>query len=375
MIINNIGADFVELKKFIATNMAEAMIKVKNELGSDAIILQTRRVKRGGFLGIGSKVYIEVTAMNEDKQNVPKPSQSRMTIANESSLQLKNELSDIKLALKSVNEKLSSVRRSGNFPEPFEHIHTKLIESGLSFSEATSIVEKTSQSMTPLEARDDEKISRALKMHFYGMVKTQRVAFSVPQKIIFVGPTGVGKTTTLAKIAAMLRIKEKLPLSILTLDTYRIAAAQQLKTYADIMHIPFKVIYTPQEAEEVSSSTNESLILMDTAGRSQKDAMKIEEISAYVRAIKPEMVFLTIDATKKRSDVEDVISHFMSIAPTHIIITKIDETSSLLGIMTSLANSKIPLSFVTNGQNVPEDIMYADELDISTLIVKEVLDK
>lgn len=365
----------MELKKFIASNMAEAIIKVKNELGSDAVILQTRRVKRGGFLGIGSKVYIEVTAMSDEHKNESGSSQLHTVIANESSLQLKAELSDIKQTLKSVSEKLSSVHTSGKFPEPFESIHTKLMELGLKFSEATSIVEKMSQSMTPLEARDDEKISKALKMHFYGIIKTQRVAFTVPQKIVFVGPTGVGKTTTLAKIAAMLRIKEKLPLTILTLDTYRIAAAQQLKTYADIMHMPFKVVYTPQEAEEVSSNTKESLILVDTAGRSQKDEMKIGEISAYVRAIKPEVVFLTIDATKKRSDVEDVISRFAGIAPTHIILTKIDETSSVLGIMTSLGASKIPLSFVTNGQNVPEDIMYADELDISTLIVEEVLAK
>ncbi len=365
----------MNLKRFIASNMAEAMIKVKNELGPDAVILQTRRVRRGGFLGIGSKVYIEVTAINEERNDGFKSASHQTDVLRESSLQLKTELSDIRRTLKNVSEKLSTLHTMGNFPEPFEHIYVRLIELGLRSSEADSIVNEISQSMTPIEAKDDDKIFKALKMHFYGIVKTQRIAFTVPQKIVFVGPTGVGKTTTLAKIAAMLKMKEKLPLTILTLDTYRIAAAQQLKTYADIMHMPFKVVYTPQEAEEISFNSGKNLMLVDTAGRSQKNEMKISEISAYVRAIKPEIIFLTIDATKKRTDVEDVISRFSAIAPTHIILTKIDETSSILGVMASLGSSKIPLSFVTNGQNVPEDIMYADELDISSLIVKEVLTK
>ncbi len=363
----------MKLEKILAANMAEAMIKVKNELGSDAIILQTRRVKRGGFLGIGAKIYVEVTAMQED---VKKPSvslQREQPIGQESTSQLKMELEDIKHTLKSVNDKLLSVHTSGRFPEPFEGIHSKLINSGLYQSEAASIVEGVAQNMTPIEARDKTRLSKALKVRFDDMVKTERVIFSASQKAIVVGPTGVGKTTTLAKIAAMMKMKEKIPLTIVTLDTYRIAAAQQLKTYADIMHIPFKVVYTPQEAEEISSSVKDNLIIVDTAGRSQKNELKITETFSYVRSIKPNLIFLVIDATKKRSDVEDVIEHFSLMSPTHVILTKLDETSSLVGILEALKNSGLPLSFVTNGQNVPEDIMYADEVNIPSLLVQEVL--
>ncbi len=363
----------MKLKKILAANMAEAMIKVKNELGDDAIILQTRRVRRGGFLGIGSKMYVEVTAMQEDTEKPFARLKDPQPLIQESASQLKVELEDIKHTLKSVNDKLLSVHTTGRFPEPFGSIHSKLIEDGLHPAEAASIIEKVTQNMTPIEAKDKTRLSKALKVHFDDMVKTEKVTFKISQKAILIGPTGVGKTTTLAKIAAMMKMKEKIPLTIVTLDTYRIAAAQQLKTYADIMHIPFKVVYTPQEAEEVSSNVKDNLIIVDTAGRSQKNELKITEIFSYVRSIKPDLIFLVIDATKKRSDVEDIIEHFSLMKPTHIILTKLDETSSLIGIMEALKNSGLPLSFVTNGQNVPEDIMYADEVSISSLIVKEVL--
>jgi len=363
----------VKLKKILATNMAEAMIKAKNELGDDAVILQTRRVKRGGFLGIGAKAYVEITVMQEDAEKAPKTYKSAQPLVRESISQLKAEMEDIRHTLKSVNDKLLSLHTSGRFPEPFGSIHSRLIEAGVYQSEAASIVEKVTQNMTPLEARDKMRLSKALKTNFDDMVKTERIDFNTLQKAILIGPTGVGKTTTLAKIAAMMKMKEKIPLTIVTLDTYRIAAAQQLKTYADIMHIPFKIVYTPQEAEEISSSIKDRFIIVDTAGRSQKNELKITETFSYVHSIKPNLIFLVIDATKKRSDVEDVIENFSLVKPTHVILTKLDETSSLVGIMEALKNSGLPLSFVTNGQNVPEDIMYADEINIPSLIVKELL--
>ncbi len=365
----------MELKKFLASNMAEAIIKVKNELGSDAMIIQTRRVRKGGFLGIGSKLYVEVTAFKEedDKSNHGKRVYQKAHDYEDAN-ELKSELHGIKSTLEIVNKKLSSTQINANFPEPFGSVYIKLIENGMKSNEASSIVEDISQEMSSMEARDKEKISSALRKRFENMIKTERIKFVPPGKIIFVGPTGVGKTTTLAKIAAMIKIKEKQPLSIVTLDTYRIAAAQQLKTYADIMHIPFKVVYTPEEGGEISSKIPDEILLVDTAGRSQKNELKITEITSYIQNIDPDTVFLVVDATKKRDNLEDVVKRFSVVNPTHFILTKLDETTSLLGVIKALSDFNIPLSFITNGQNVPDDIMYADEVDIPSLMVKEVLE-
>ncbi len=364
----------MKLKKFLASNMAEAMIKVKNELGVDAVILQTRKVRKGGFLGIGSKTYVEVTAFKEEEdKKVHKPKKVQIVENRDISRDLKMELNGIKSTLEVVKEKLSSAKIGGNFPQPFEDIYLKMIENGMKSSEAFKIVDDISKNMSSVEAQDEEKLSNALKKHFEGLVKFERVEFTPSKRIMLIGPTGVGKTTTLAKIAAMIKMRERRSLTIVTLDTYRIAAAQQLKTYADIMHIPFKVIYTPEEAVEFSSSVKDDVLLIDTAGRSQKDEMKITEISSYVQKIDPDIVFLVIDATKKRDDMEDVIKNFSMARPTHFILTKLDETSSILGVVKALSSSSLPVSFITNGQNVPDDIMYADDVDIPSLMIKEVL--
>ncbi len=362
----------MELKRFLASNMAEAMIKVKSELGSDAVILQTRKIRKGGFFGIGGKLYVEVTAFREDEDG-KKVYKSSPVSDNDISGALKDELKGIKEVLKGVNDKLSSVQVGKNFPKPFGDIYTKLVENGMKTKEASSMVEELSKKMTTEEASNREKLSLALKEKFRTMVKTERIDFENRRKIVLIGPTGVGKTTTLAKIAAMIRMKKKMPLMIVTLDTYRIAAAQQVKTYADIMRIPFKVVYTPDEARELFQSVSNTLVLVDTAGRSQKDEMKITEIASYVQSIEPDTVFLVVDATKKRDDVEDVVKRFSMASPTHLVLTKLDETSSMIGVVKALSVFSLPLAFVTNGQNVPDDIVYADEIDIPSLMVEEVL--
>lgn len=358
----------MELKKYTAQTMAEAMIRIKEELGEDAIIVQTRKIKHGSFLGIGGKTYIEVTAIKDDEKAV----REQKTTPRQKTLE--EEIAEIKMSIKGVNEKLSEVKMTGLFPEPFEILRVRLIELGMTSSESFSLINDLSKKMTVEDAKDKQKISFALRQEFSDFIKKQKINFSLGQKVIFIGPTGVGKTTTIAKIAAKLSLKEKLPLFILSFDTYRISAAQQMKTYADIMHIPFDVIYTPDQAMEIISSVSNKITLIDTAGRSQFDELKISEIETYVKTIKPDLVFLVIDATKKRMDIEENIKRFSALGVTHIILTKIDETVSIFGPMIAVRTSK-PLAFVTNGQNVPGDIICATEFNFEDMMVKEVVDR
>lgn len=361
----------MELKKYVTQTMAEAMIKIKNELGDDALIVQTRKLKRGGFFGVGGKSYVEVTAIKDDDKLI----NTNTSTITHSTFSIEEEIAELKMSIKGVTDKLSEVKMTGLFPEPFENLRTHLIELGMNSQESFSVVSLLSKKMTVNDANEPEKLAFGIREIFDNMIKSEKVIFSPNQKAIFVGPTGVGKTTTIAKIAAKLSLKDKMQLLILSFDTYRIAAAQQLKTYADIIHVPFDVIYTPDQANEIISSVSNRITLVDTAGRSQYDELKISEIDTYVKSIKPNFVFLVIDVTKKRVDVEGVIEHFSSVGVTHLILTKVDETSSIFGPLMAVQKAKIPVCFVTNGQNVPGDLFFGGEFDFEKAVSKEIMRK
>jgi flagellar biosynthesis protein FlhF len=189
-----------------------------------------------------------------------------------------------------------------------------------------------------------------------------------------VGPTGVGKTTTLTKSAAMLSLEMRKKVGILTIDTYRIAAVDQLKTSADIMGIEVGVAYNPGELRSMLEKfVNYDLILVDTAGRSQKNEMQMSELTRYLQIVNPKYIFLTESMNVRKDDLFDIIEQFSVVSPTHIILTKSDETSYYGSIVEITNNYDIPVAFVTNGQRIPEDIMVADSKRLASIIVKEVL--
>lgn len=188
---------------------------------------------------------------------------------------------------------------------------------------------------------------------------------------ILIGPTGVGKTTTLAKLAAQYHLKhEKLKIGIITIDAYRIAAIDQLKTYAHIMSIPLKVALTPEQLERcIQSYQDMDLILVDTPGRSQLNKIEIHNIEEFLEAAQPADIKLLIPASLKDSDAYNVIENFAPSYVHDIIFTKLDETQSFGSIINVCVKSKKPLSYFTIGQNVPDDIRLADENYLAELLV------
>jgi flagellar biosynthesis protein FlhF len=178
-----------------------------------------------------------------------------------------------------------------------------------------------------------------------------------PHVVALIGPTGVGKTTTLAKLAANLKLREKHRVGLITLDTYRIAAVDQLKKYADIIGSPLRVVGNTEDLKEaVSQMSDCDFILIDTAGRSPNDALKLNELRGLLDSIKPDEVHLVISSTASQACVELAITKFSDVRVDKIIFTKIDEAAHVGTVLNVVRKVNKSLSYITTGQDVPDDI-------------------
>jgi flagellar biosynthesis protein FlhF len=188
--------------------------------------------------------------------------------------------------------------------------------------------------------------------------------------VALVGPTGVGKTTTIAKLAADYRLRQRRNVGLITVDTYRIAAVEQLRTYADIIDLPMQVISTPREMRDaVRRLEGLDLILMDTAGRSPRDEIKIQELKAFLSEAAADEVHLVLSSVAGTRTLTLTAQRFAAVGTTHMILTKLDEATGLGSLLPVIRGSRLPLSYLTNGQNVPDDIEVADSGRLARLIL------
>jgi flagellar biosynthesis protein FlhF len=175
--------------------------------------------------------------------------------------------------------------------------------------------------------------------------------------IALIGPTGVGKTTTIAKLAANLCLREEQKVGLITIDTYRIAAVEQLKTYAVIIDVPLEVVFSPSQLEQAVRRMNDrDVILIDTAGRSQRDGERIKELRAYFGAVEPDEVHLVLAGTCGERVLTETIQQFRELGVNRVIFTKLDEAIGFGVILACIQKAEAKLSYVTTGQDVPDDI-------------------
>ena len=224
-------------------------------------------------------------------------------------------------------------------------------------------------------SRDDMKDRTRIEKTLRELVKSRIVVTGPIQAtarrkvIMFVGPTGVGKTTSLAKLGAIFSLREGRSVAFVTIDTYRIAATEQLKKYADIMKIPVHVVADQKDFKTVMETEKADIILVDTSGRSHRNALKISEIKSYADQVECEFEkILCVSAGTKKGDVENIFQSFEKVGVTSVMITKTDETTWLGNVISVADKYNKPISYLANGQEVPNDIMVADSSKIADMM-------
>ena len=289
-----------------------------------------------------------------DKFNIPKPE-----IQNENSQELKKELQEIKDIVKGlVNNSTSSI----NCLDEILHKHDICKELCEEI--------KSNCTLTSEELRNEKIVKKYLRYVFSNIIKIYEN--DVSNKFVVVGPTGSGKTTTVAKLAGMLSLNLNKRVGMVTIDTFRVGAVEQLKMYADIMNIPYKSVMTLNDIRSVFDDMKAcDVILVDTIGRGNKNIIQLNELSMFVQSIQSNDVSLVVSAGMKEQDVDLFINSFKGIKFTNVIVTKLDETNSFGMLVNICYKTSIPISFLTIGQDVPLDIKKANKNEILDMILGE----
>ncbi|HKL76281.1 MAG TPA: flagellar biosynthesis protein FlhF [Halanaerobiales bacterium] len=338
----------MKVKKYVGDTIQDTIFKVKADLGSDAIILNTRKYKKGGFLGLkifGEKKVEVLAALEDDNSDV----------SNEKTLE---EIDKLKNMLNNMErERKKEGTYEENLSPEIADIYNNLLEQGVKENIAQELIEDLKD--------DNEEINiDQLKNNIKSAIGNPApINRGQSLKIIaFIGPTGVGKTTTIAKLAAKFALQEELEVGMVTADTYRIAAVQQLETYSDIMNIPLEVVYSEKELKEVINGKFEDfdLIFLDTAGSSWTDKMQLGRLKNFTDKDLVTETHLLISLNTKTEDINKILDNFSTLEPDKIILTKVDEASKYGDIINLRNKYNLPYSYITYGQDVPDDIVEAD---------------
>ncbi|HYF14935.1 MAG TPA: flagellar biosynthesis protein FlhF [Phycisphaerales bacterium] len=263
--------------------------------------------------------------------------------------------------------------------EPLANAYIRLQDAGVRPDLLDRLIGGVRDELSPEELRDDQIVASTLLRHLGAMMpsapgltkagKRSTPAGLRPLVIALVGPTGVGKTTTIAKLAATYQLRHGASVGLVTCDTYRIAAVEQLRTYANIIGLPLKVALTPKEVEEACASLAScDVIILDTAGRSQHDAQRLDELSAFVDAARPDEVHMVLSAAAAEDVMLGAAQRFSVLRPTHLVITKLDEAVRFGSLVALAQAAGTKISFVTIGQEVPEHIEPARSERLARLV-------
>ena len=256
-------------------------------------------------------------------------------------------------------------------------LYAKLIENELASELADEIATHVREELNREELASPDVVRQAILRHLATLIPVSRSLPPAGQQddgrpltLALIGPTGVGKTTTLAKLAATYKLRRGKKVGLVTCDTYRIAAVDQLRTYANIIGLPLKVALTPADMRQACEQLSDcDVILIDTAGRSQRDVGKIDELRQLVDAAAPHQTHLVLSSTHSERVLAEAAAKFVDIEPDHVIFTKLDEAVSVGLVVNTLRRLNAKLSFVTTGQEVPDQIELGNADRIARLVV------
>jgi flagellar biosynthesis protein FlhF len=394
----------MQLKTFRASNMAECLSQVKAELGTEAVILHTRAFSRRAWMGLRQVEVVEITAgrgmhvrprptavagavpatrapaTRAPAGTLPTPPAppgrellGSSTVANIAALALKNELETVKTLIKDLAHQV----RQGSSPDVPEELFDQyrlLIENQVAEELARDVVRRLRDTVRPEHLVQCDFVREKLADQLERLIPTSgpivRTKAVGPHVVALIGPTGVGKTTTIAKLAAALKLRERRRVGLITIDTYRIAAVDQLRKYAEILGSPLKVVNTPDDIREaVTAMSDHDFVLIDTAGRSPNDALKLNELKQFLSAAGVDETHLVLSSTASERCVELAMEKFGDVSYDKLIFTKLDEAASVGVLLNVIRKVNKSLSYVTTGQDVPDDIEIGRARRLAQLIL------
>lgn len=257
-------------------------------------------------------------------------------------------------------------------PEMFPHYLT-LVEADVPDELARELIQKLMLHVTPGQLADTAATMASLTAMIEQQIPCARslvLTAGRRQIAIVVGPTGVGKTTTLAKLAGQLGVQQGYRLGLITVDTYRVAAVEQLRTYADIINLPMKIVANAAEMHEALDSFADcDLVLIDTAGRSPHDDRKLDELKQLIEAASPDHIFLVLSLASGANALRSAADRFAAVRPTSLVLSKLDEAVGCGGLLSAARDIGLPISYFTTGQEVPRDLEPANPCRAARLII------
>lgn len=380
----------MHIRTFRANSLQDALEQIRQQMGPEAAVLHTRQV-RDGWMGWLGRTYVEVTAGLRDSNDQPVsiPISRHAEVDSRFASQTRSIPSRL-TAQESENtyrENASGTNSTG-LPLQLQAYREELVAVGVDLATADRWLSATLSfavnlgdsrtgsfvSGTPWLEHLQRSVARELRIG--SPIRTQPGDRHV---VALVGPTGVGKTTTVAKLAAGFRIEARRRVGLLTIDTFRIAAVQQLKAYAEIMDLPMEVVEKPDQMRPAIERLGDvDLVLIDTAGRSPRSDARIDQLVELLRSAQPDETHLVLSATSSASTIQSALRGFAPVRPTAAILTKLDEAPQTAAVLSAIAATDdfagVPLSYMTNGQQVPDDISTADaETLLSRLLPAKVI--
>jgi len=345
---------------------AEVLSKIRVKYGDKAKILFYKNIRLGGFMGLFTRDGVEYTGYITEKPMVNRKEADEKSKKEILSLTQKNTaIDEVLREVKDLKEKLVSdapLREAELLHPSLERMKALLVDNDFSDTYTDGMIDRLKREFS-LEDLEQFSLLEDTVLEWVGesILTCQETPVPSPRVFVLVGPTGVGKTTTIAKLAAINGItsgNESLSVCMITIDNYRIGARTQIETYGDIMGIPVFTAESYQDLKEkIELNRDQDLILVDTIGKSPRDFMKLAEMRTIVEACGGNSeIHLALSATTKDKDIQEILDQFEPFHYKSVILTKLDETTRVGNLISILSERKKSLSFITDGQGVPQDI-------------------
>lgn len=361
----------MQIKKFTAKTLKEAIAEMKLDFGEEAIVLTTKVIDNYNN-GIEQKLFEITAGIDEEESNVKYEKSREVAKVQDFQTEMKKLTDKIygvpnpekKTNLKKVNQDPDSMSN-----DDIKAIKKELLDKDLKLEIVDTVIEKIAQYSPFVDKNNKEDYVLSTLGSMIPTSDFELSKQSKPKVISLVGPTGVGKTTCIAKLAVISKILHNLDIGLISIDTYRLGALDQLKIFSEISNIDFLVAYEPNDISKfMKKFKNKDIVFIDTVGRSQNNTKLLNSINDFLGKVKVDETYLVLNSTSDYKVMQDVAKKFKVLNYDAFVFSKLDEAISFGNIVNLVNEIKVPIKYLTNGQVIPDDIIAADSEFIANMV-------